>query len=1344
MKKIISVILIIMTMTVMPKSSSAFLAKAIEEAYNVIPISPVINFGEDITETGKMINKTYAQVQSLTTQIKKDSTSIKSSISSLFPSNGLNFLLNNITSGKNTLMCGSVLGDINIAKMSKKMKEVLLTYSSSQPKDLVKERLKSFYMDNIYNIYAALQVMKYEMDEVNGAVGSKIASLDICVRASAGGDLSKCVSGDYSGESEEGKNESIAKYGYVLSALEDLLKMWERVAALKAQMKALEVIKSLEIMPKNKKSEQAFLNNNSILQSSYSIGYSEPLGFAQMVYKSSEKNLDKVEEASEDAKQNSPKSRFTGAGFVFTSPEPSADESPMTKNSEKMEAFNNLAEVEDAVSETIDIHNSIKDVDSYRTTAQQYKDMKEKYRKKLSILNESNQCGRGYISRYFTSVDQTWSGVALDANNVNNYDLRKGISGWAFNAYEVAKGAETTVNENENGEISYSDNSSVQADDMETETLEDDDTSDVNKGADLEEADSKVQQNKDSYNNGEGVSASTSEKTQEENRKAKILAWQIGAEASKALGADAAAWGNPTNRKMIWNDTKYFYNQYLREKYKNIKNYLQNRYKQADVVDVFISLLNGAADQLDISQTEYQTQLREKYAAANTAIQALLTQSDEGNTLVNPDLLQQKASLKAQIDELSAEIKKTSDEVSDINDNSEENSFEAADKASSKDVNFLDDSTPKQELQDNNQIFSDLSAKTATNKSSSNLGELKGKLGSAKIQRDILQNRLKEINQQIEADKANKQSERNSVVSPVRQGINAIVAGFSSEVGSLAQQYIGDVDSRFDTALANISESVDAVTLKGLIQTAADEVINEIMGSVESIVNDAYSSMIALGEDLYLPSSSSQVASIHQDMIDRLKALTITKSVAGYSLSNMLVFSDLATLDVSPETEGFFVGALPRERDLKSPYPMTDLSQPPVREVFHFDMTDYSNVKAYSASYYNAYLQNKRRLKNPLADHDAAKAAMLKLRGISRGDFLNYGGEIPAIWQLMLQDNAFIEKQYDLSSALNQGCEAAAFLRGGIMPCRVGDSGIVLDVNVIKEEDDDENIIYTYDNDDDQYVKRTDLDVQSLPKCLLIDIKKNKPYHTFHDDYVNTYSNIFGNDKEPAEVNCPYSELGILLEADGNNNLFIKSTVYEVFNDSFRIEDTGSDDLSRDQKNQLAIAQQAELSRNQIGDFLRQAESEKKMKLTLDEMKQKYDEQINELKKLLSNYGYTLQDNYDITKDDDYNLTINKLKQAKNKSLQKASNLLQKVEVNNDNQPALTKKNSIDKLLEILQKDKEADLELSMSSAEENNLDEEFRRVKADKNATEKYNKKVKEENKGEFKDLEEAYCANY
>jgi hypothetical protein len=76
---------------------------------------------------------------------------------------------------------------------------------------------------------------------------------------------------------------------------------------------------------------------------------------------------------------------------------------------------------------------------------------------------------------------------------------------------------------------------------------------------------------------------------------------------------------------------------------------------------------------------------------------------------------------------------------------------------------------------------------------------------------------------------------------------------------------------------------------------------------------------------------------------------------------------------------------------------------------------------------------------------DMANETMAKLskqkRAIDKKFFLEYGGDIPLIWQTILSDYPFMESTYPLQEALggeNDECERSTFSRGGIMPCLYG------------------------------------------------------------------------------------------------------------------------------------------------------------------------------------------------------------------------------------------------------------------------------------------------------------------
>jgi len=483
-----------------------------------------------------------------------------------------------------------------------------------------------------------------------------------------------------------------------------------------------------------------------------------------------------------------------------------------------------------------------------------------------------------------------------------------------------------------------------------------------------------------------------------------------------------------------------------------------------------------------------------------------------------------------------------------------------------------------------------------------------------------------------------------------------------------------------------------------------------------------------------LPQQSSyeQIDAIHQDMINELKLLTITETIAGFSISNMAVFADVMFADTNPDND-FFVGAYPRQRDLTSPRHLNDYAQPPVREIVHFDMTDFTNIKPYSEEFYDSYKGKGKE----------------KKRALSRGDFLNYGHKVPEIWKEMLAPLAFVESEFDLHNALNQGCEEVAFLRGGVMPCRVADSAIVLDVHVEKNKQG----VWEYQGFNGAkrpFMQLKDVNAADYPKCLLMNIEEGDPHLSFYTKKVKYKK--FAEENPPALKDCKYSELGMLLDADEDNKLYFRRTLFEVFLEYLRVNEERSEGerTNKKEENYMAIAQQAELSRNQIGDFLRQAEAEKKLLQSLKEIEQKKQKQLDELReklqKLSQKFEYTLSADIDLSDEDQAKRVKATLTNVKKDAITD----LEIPQASEDKSAAY--KNRLSKIIEIkgcLEKDENGDMAINMGINKEE-FENELKTAKANNTLSKRYdagNRKAKGKKSpdgDEYRDLEEAYCANY
>ena len=426
---------------------------------------------------------------------------------------------------------------------------------------------------------------------------------------------------------------------------------------------------------------------------------------------------------------------------------------------------------------------------------------------------------------------------------------------------------------------------------------------------------------------------------------------------------------------------------------------------------------------------------------------------------------------------------------------------------------------------------------------------------------------------------------------------------------------------------------------------------------------------------------------------------------------------NLKNIDTSAETEGFFVGATPKERDLKAPFAIPDFSSPPVREVFHFDASDYANIKPY------------------VSDKENNTA-------VTAAEFLNFGGDIPLIWKYMLQENAFIESQFDLTEALTAGNSQYRFYRGGFMPCVVKDSSIIVDVD-----------------GSGNFVRRKDgrVSASSLPSCYLMEMKNGRPYHKVQDVAVDFKMTTLGEEEREKILNDLFpendykayvppadddnsSELGMFLRAEENNALFFNDWTAAAYNTL--LKDNGDEELSDGEKNKFAAAYYTSFSRNQIGDFLGHVENEKLQRENLEEYEQKYNEQMEALKEQLRSYGFEPSDSFDLSNDSDYKLATDKLNSIKKQILSAAESGLSGVD-RTDNEPVEEKAGIYEKLIALMRKDKDALLKISMTTADSNDLDAELKKAEADAKLVDKYENSLNDQAQ-DYNDIQEPYCANY
>ena len=1241
--------------------------------YHALPPSTTFDISEEVSQISGNLQSSYNQSQQIINQAKADITATQTAITSTFNDikngNVVNFNNNGGVSG--STFCGKDVKDVSVKDIAKKVKEILLTYNSKKIDDINKqqEMRDKFYIESAYLIYRSAEGLEKQLKE---NIAANISTAKEC----AEGDGTQC---NMPSSEEGGNNEVLFTYGQTLKTFESVVRVWENVAALKAQLRAIKSIKS--ITPQVKASDKSALNFGISLPPVL-LHQSESYAFAQLSYNEAALSLSNVE--SKIVSKNSEPEQLIKSTIEFASPKEADNEHPLVAAESKLEALSSLTSIENTVTEAMNTHNMLGSLYEYKQMADQIVNMQQDYDASLQKLKNSEQCTINYLSKYFNDPEKVWSGISL-GDYVNSHELRSGISAWAIDAYETAKAAETST-------ITSDDVAQVSFDETTRSELEDD--PDMSKAAQIGQ----------SFN--VSVNTSKQEDAQDENRKSALLPWQIGAEASKLLGTNASDWGTPIGRKMVWNDTKNFYKQYLRRKYDNIKTYLKG-YTKEDVLALVISKFRG--EDQDISETKYQQALQ---TARDNATQELVSISqnqmlgyDQSSQDTINTLQKQRASLVAEMDTLNNVISKNSNEISDIRNLAEQSAAEEIDSVVNAKVVYpavgstVATSSVKNKIIGADKLSSSISAAKVTATDDKKISSLEEEISTNKDKLNNYNTQLEEIDKQISLSKLQAQSssglQAQQIVSSIAQAQEKWNQTIQDESQSYAQDVYTSLEAIFEELNQESSVIVDVDTRVSQAKQAAEDALNDLYSQVDKIVDNGYNQLVYLGDALYDPQSYSKVQAIHNNMIDQLRALTLSYSASGFmQLNNVIIYAKLLAAEIQPEEEGFFVGSPAKARDLKAPYKIPNFDLPPVREVFHFDGTDFANIK-------------------PVVQDNSD-------RSITVSDFLNYGGDIPAIWQYMLKDKAFIESSPNLREILDYGCVDVSFFRGGIMPCIIKGSSVILDVT-----------------SNGNYIIRDDLDQTSLPNCMLIDIEDGLPHHVTFDAPVRITSSA---DSKPDAANCQYSELGMLLTSDENNNLQIRPSVFNAYMDILSSGDTS--EMDDEQKNALSLAYQAALSRNQIGNFLYFMENEKLQRENLEEYQQKYEQNMATLKEKLSLYGFVPSEDFNLSKDSDYELALKKLKAIKNEKISEAKSALSKVD-STDNEPVKEKMTNLNELISIMQKDTEGVLKLTPTSIDDNNIDAKLKKATADNAVVDKYKKDLKEQYK-DYSDIEDPYCSNY
>ena len=926
---------------------------------------------------------------------------------------------------------------------------------------------------------------------------------------------------------------------------------------------------------------------------------------------------------------------------------------------------------------------------------------------------------------------------------------------------------------------------------------------------------------------------------EEDSRKSDLLPTDIGAEASISLASNPAKWGSIKKEFPIWNDQKTFYNQYLDGKYLNIAQYIKNLEISADAQDkIYNALLQDQASFMAKAEKEITQAAMAAVTKTNQQYESEYHELEEKyNTNVNAAVSKAKADVSALENERDGKSARIDSEIASLQ--AQRTSYAQRREeliVSNEELSKLISET-KQELSAAESLTAGAEMTDEQKKEHEELvAELKGEItaAQAKIQAQnqekasveaAYDQKTREIETKTKA-KNDLLTEYSAKIANVNKAAEAQKTALKAEFDKQDQanrQKRDDKIKKINLAAEAAKKTLDTnsgVTVKDIVNTtnliiaiAKDDAVKNI----EKVRQAFY----GLGDDLYRGSKQDKVVEYHQALIENLRGKNVNLDgielegvggkvrgvtteletiVSGKDLENSLnemyvdlrsqyikntnvmlnvsLFDDvLKNMDTSADSE-FFVGAVAKERDFKAPRIMPDFDLPPLREYVHFDYIDLKNAVG-DAQKMIVGKDIAEELFPGFPDKGTSiffkQTESIPLSVVNKNTFLNYGGRIPEIWKLMLQDKAFVETDFFLSSALapedrniekdalKLGGETLALFRGGIYPCVVKNISNCKAPGMIENGEGIVDVAYNSKGEyhANEYMmglsfvkgeRRQALLDQNLPVCQNVSaacsrFKPSSPY------FITSKGE--GQIKLTELSDKEYSELGTILALNsgkiGNERVYNLLTLTPEMESLLvygqRMEAASKDEnmpeLNAVEKINDDIYKDAQYRNNQIGDFLVQAETEQTYKNSVEELKTSIDQMREDLLEVLRGMGFAPSEDFDISKDSDYDLAVSKLKSVKQNYLNTVGAKISSI---NDAGSELLRdsKRNYSAVYNALEQDKDAVTTMGMAIADSTTLDETIKTGKANLAVDSTYQETADKSFEEQLNSFNPAYCVAY
>ena len=751
-------------------------------------------------------------------------------------------------------------------------------------------------------------------------------------------------------------------------------------------------------------------------------------------------------------------------------------------------------------SEAQNMHNTKQQLPSMRKPFFEYEKMKNRHAKAVERLARSVTAARDYLANYYGTekANDLWFGKGChyretilgqkcaqitgckkpydptkytpvtsynivcqdDVFSLTDYPKMRGLLGQSISAYKVAKAEAATGLEltDENFEEVAKAEFGTPVVDTNLSSLGSDDGGSEQNGG--EKSMNFLQSGKELSADdlsvlGGGIEENPEKSAESEAsmREQNLVRWQIGSSVAQKIGQDMAAggqnYGVPNTVYPLWEDEKRVYNQYLREKYKNMELYFSSSYfnlidfdvakalnetlkVSEDYIETYrVSLVAQLLDASEIKKKvdEFRAKLEEEKEALKnqnskdielaknkfeqslnkiSSISELKTkQENEMRALEEKAVADEKSAKSAlqqkynEIDEILTRLNKTKDEyqkkLEEQEDaksmaNAQDRSVELEEKKIKKDPNYVSG-------------FKDDAISTKI-KNLQIVVELQPEIDALKKQIDADQEKVKKL--------------------------KAEVTLMSVSTGLIKKAYIKNAVLMESRHHKEMKEALEARGKDGVLpQVFMATILGTVNGSVQSMlgvatdlrtsfqeraqaeVAQAYQDISSL-ENLYQPQTYPKILARHQKMLENIKKLKreiALQSLGKFVFGNVVFgFSGLPIFECSDcenEDEEYYVGFEGTKRDFFAPKHIAQSYTPPLREVIHFDAVDLDNINKYEPENGS----------NPKT---------------TQSEFLKLGQKLTNIWTRILMPRGFVERDIDIEDILMDGEEATC--GNGLIP----------------------------------------------------------------------------------------------------------------------------------------------------------------------------------------------------------------------------------------------------------------------------------------------------------------------